>query len=1167
MNKIEKYTSIIIGAIIVLLSIIVAPDTNALSSEEIFRRILINNIETCYKNAFVDSIEAETYYNFDSLMRDGYKQAGSTQHGVMIPDYDNEYNHMSATDKDDGGRLTSCYALFAGDPTGLGTLDGNMKGLFDIYNIAVPTGHNDMATLDAFMSDVLQYEVNTESASSTQYCYTVYVKEATTAAQPVSLGSYCRNEDNFPITAYGENLAFSGGDGNADYTATIRVEQVTQYNYQNPNKLLITVTSNTQQCYDGSRSANQSKCSTTMRFSQEVPTVGTTDATYSVYWYNHPQIYVEISEQSGDSNESRKVTYKKKTSAADGTPTWKNVIARLTGQSEKIAFSDADKYDFYLQYLTKNYGKSGTSIGSDLCEADKPGALVDVAANKYYIYIGGKGWCLANLDNNKVRNNMTMSVFSESGRYTLSNVIKTLPELIELMGKLDYSDDEDLVDIDSPGQVDEDELGDDAVQDPCYNAGIEGMSWILCPSLNNMVSATDGISAFINDWLEVDSEYYSDTSSARETWGYFRDMANIAVIIVLLVIIISQITGYGIDNYGIKKMLPRLLIMAVLINLSFIVCQLAVDISNILGTGLNDMFQSIGRTISDKVGAEGVTAGIVDAIFIALGAAGAVAAPLITIGTLTGGFSSFGPMAIIFIVLMVVTALIAVLMFFLSLGARFIIVILFTAISPLAFACYILPNTQSLFKKWWDVFKTALIIYPICGALYGVSFIIRGIIFTTGDVKFSMAMIAIAAPFLPFLVLPKLLKSAIAGLGVVGGALSGIKSGIKSGFSKGEAAIQNTASFKAAQEQGQRNLNYKTAGFKYDRKAQEWKDNSENIHGFGRFLRGGKLGMSQARGRVLADERARVSEGGLMGAGFEAGMVAQKKAAESEEIGNWETLLKDQTNDGANEGLLFQKYHEFMGDGNKYGARAVARIAGRRKDTAARFLDEFNKTDFSANTERGTKARTAASSVAKEIAEGANSRMYLSAAPLKFDFASQINKNGENANFKYSGDGGWLSQKEEKTLSDGTKVEVTMADNAMNNYVTDSSELVGVKSSSLSEINYLIQSGGISKGEAKRLEILATETIANRDKGPWDSTKAEELCKMSNGAFTFEDGQIIDNRKGVQQPSNEGGVLNIRDNNGGSSKIILGSTDEEVRRAMSEFDQQQRNNPNWPGNK
>ena len=67
---------------------------------------------------------------------------------------------------------------------------------------------------------------------------------------------------------------------------------------------------------------------------------------------------------------------------------------------------------------------------------------------------------------------------------------------------------------------------------------------------------------------------------------------------MFLAIIISQLTGFGISNYGIKKMLPRLIIAAILVNLSIYICQIAVDLSNILGYGLRAGLGGIGDGIS-----------------------------------------------------------------------------------------------------------------------------------------------------------------------------------------------------------------------------------------------------------------------------------------------------------------------------------------------------------------------------------------------------------------------------------------------------------------------------------------------------------------------------------------------------------------------------------------
>lgn len=340
--------------------------------------------------------------------------------------------------------------------------------------------------------------------------------------------------------------------------------------------------------------------------------------------------------------------------------------------------------------------------------------------------------------------------------------------------------------------------------DGCYAAGLENAAWIVCPALNNMVTAADWVDRNLEDLLAVDAEQFGNAT--HTAWSYFRNLANIVMILILIVIIASQVTGYGIDNYGIKKMLPKLIIMAVLINFSYFICELAVDLSNILGEGLNNLFQSIGRTAGIDQNAANIAIGrIVAVLFTAATALGGSAGTIVMISQLQGG----GVMLVVVLFLTVLAALIAVLMFFLMLGGRMVVIILFVAISPLAFACYILPNTQQLFKKWWKIFQTMLIVYPICGALYGLSFVIRGIILSSNEWRWWQATVAILAPYLPFFALPALLKSAIGMLGAIGSSFANIGNSVRRGIQSGTSAIQSTAAYKDAQAEAYRNSQIK----------------------------------------------------------------------------------------------------------------------------------------------------------------------------------------------------------------------------------------------------------------------------------------------------------------------------------------------------------------------
>ena len=129
-------------------------------------------------------------------------------------------------------------------------------------------------------------------------------------------------------------------------------------------------------------------------------------------------------------------------------------------------------------------------------------------------------------------------------------------------------------------------------KDGCKNA-FGPVAWLTCSGINVASKAVDWLYDKIEEILVIDPISMEGTSPIYEIWKYFRGMTNIVFIVFLLVVIYSQITGMGISNYGIKKTLPKLIVAAVLVNLSFMVCTLAVDLSNIIGNSLRGLFTSV----------------------------------------------------------------------------------------------------------------------------------------------------------------------------------------------------------------------------------------------------------------------------------------------------------------------------------------------------------------------------------------------------------------------------------------------------------------------------------------------------------------------------------------------------------------------------------------------
>lgn len=311
----------------------------------------------------------------------------------------------------------------------------------------------------------------------------------------------------------------------------------------------------------------------------------------------------------------------------------------------------------------------------------------------------------------------------------------------------------------------------------CYDSA-GASNWIACPIIDNGTSASERMYAFIEGMLQVNTLLFTTNDGANGTfdaWGSFRNFANIAFIIVFVVVVLSQVTGFGIDNYGIKKILPKLILGALLVNISYFVCQAAVDAANITGGGLKELFKGIesGLTNNQQVhfafGTNKVLAGIT-----ILNAANLLA------GIVAAAWYFSGGGILVPILLGVIGIVIGIIFFLVLLAVRQGLAVILVVISPLAFVAYMLPNTKSLFSKWLKLLSATLLAYPICSlAVYGgqmVSTIIlvgsakaitEGLMVTNFALALTSAILSIA----PVFFIPTLITKSMSGISTVANGL------------------------------------------------------------------------------------------------------------------------------------------------------------------------------------------------------------------------------------------------------------------------------------------------------------------------------------------------------------------------------------------------------------
>lgn len=240
------------------------------------------------------------------------------------------------------------------------------------------------------------------------------------------------------------------------------------------------------------------------------------------------------------------------------------------------------------------------------------------------------------------------------------------------------------------------------------------LGWFICPNTGVMAKAIDAIYNIISGFLTIDPISTNHDSPIRIIWEFARNITNIVFIIFILIIIYSHLTGLGLSNYHIKRTLPRIVIAAILVNLSFIICSIAVDISNIIGSSLHGFFNSIQENFIAKVPSNHNIKFSFSDLFLALTGSGA------TLWFLTGLSGGLGSLFWLLLPV-VVGSLLSIIVGLITISLRQALVALLIMVSPLAFVAYLLPNTEQYFNKWRKLFTQMLVFYPIFSLLFSAS--------------------------------------------------------------------------------------------------------------------------------------------------------------------------------------------------------------------------------------------------------------------------------------------------------------------------------------------------------------------------------------------------------------------------------------------------------------
>ncbi|HSX01345.1 MAG TPA: hypothetical protein VLF67_03835, partial [Candidatus Saccharimonas sp.] len=309
------------------------------------------------------------------------------------------------------------------------------------------------------------------------------------------------------------------------------------------------------------------------------------------------------------------------------------------------------------------------------------------------------------------------------------------------------------------------------------------LTWLLCPVLDNV----SGLIAHLAEdvlvpLLKVNTITPTTTPGIYAVWSHMRDFSSLLFILIFIIVIIGTVMQQDMkffDDYTLRKIWPRLIIAAVLVQFSFLLCSLLVDVGNVLGAGVQALFTGILPTSQGPPTLTNIILNLLtDATAVVFGV-GAVA--------VLAAWPAAVPILI--------SLLISLLVVFLTLGARFLIIAILIGISPLAFLAMILPNTRHFFRTWFEFLFRLIMMYPIVVAFITLAALANELLDFSGSpaggaagTGFGTVAAAAIKPILVIAAFASVIaawKAATAVIGRVEGLLS-------RGADRGRSALKNT---------------------------------------------------------------------------------------------------------------------------------------------------------------------------------------------------------------------------------------------------------------------------------------------------------------------------------------------------------------------------------------
>lgn len=229
--------------------------------------------------------------------------------------------------------------------------------------------------------------------------------------------------------------------------------------------------------------------------------------------------------------------------------------------------------------------------------------------------------------------------------------------------------------------------------------------WLVGGIARAIVSVLGWVLAQLMKILVYVAQYnhFINSAAISKGWIVARDISNMFFVVILLIIAFGTILN--IESYNYKKWLPKLVLMAILINFSKTICGLLIDISQVVMLTFVNAFSDMAP--GNLIEMLGVTdwqslRGVEEVNNWEIAAAYVLAAIYAIIALVT------------------ITAIVGMLVM------RIIMIWVYVVLSPFAYLLSAFPGGASYASQWWKEFTKNLIVGPVLAFFIWLSFAALG---------------------------------------------------------------------------------------------------------------------------------------------------------------------------------------------------------------------------------------------------------------------------------------------------------------------------------------------------------------------------------------------------------------------------------------------------------